>query len=95
MKRLLVVLALVVWLQAPVPAEAGVRTWWKNSVVYLYRPIPALYNYAGNLLGCVLGSTITFTSEVVGNFNANPANGMQPIFPDPIPQPDPVPQPTE
>lgn len=76
-------------------AEAGVRQWFKNSVVYLYRPIPAAWNYVSNLGVCIVQSTITFTSEVIGNFNANPANRMEPIFPEPIPQPDPVPQPTE
>lgn len=73
-------------------AEAGVTQWFKNSVVYLYRPIPALYNYGSNLIHCFMESTVTFTVEVVGNLNANPANEMKPIFPDPLPQPDPVPQ---
>jgi len=68
-------------------AEAGVGNWVKNSVVYLYRPIPALWNYGTGLVTCVVSKTKTFVTEVVGNINANPAT-LDPVLPPPVPQPD-------
>ena len=67
-------------------AEAGVGKWAKNSVIYLYRPIPALWNYGTGLVSCAVDKTLVFVKEVVGNLNANPAT-LAPGIPPPVPQP--------
>ena len=71
-------------------AEAStVSKWVKNSAVYLYRPIPALWNYGSGLVECVVSKSVQFVTEVVGNINANPAT-LDPVLPPPVPQPDPA-----
>lgn len=79
------IVALLAW--SPDHAEAG---WITNSLVYLYRPVPALWNYGKGLAVCAFDKTVIFVAEVVGNMNANPTT-LKPILPDPVPQPDPMP----
>ena len=88
MKKLVVISLVGLTLMAGMSsAEAGMGTWLKNSGGYLYRPVPALWNYGTGLVQCAVSKTLIFVKEVSGNLNANPAT-LDPVLPPPVPQPD-------
>ena len=68
------------------PAEAGVGKWLTNSILYLYEPVPAIWNFGTGIVACLVEKSVTLVKEVVGNINANPGT-LAPIVPPPFPQP--------
>ena len=86
MKKFVVVLAVVLLCGGLCgrPAYAGVGDWVKNSVSYLWSPVPCLGILAKNLVA----DLVNFTGCVIGNANRVPTT-LAPVLPPPVPQPAP------